>query len=264
MQKEGVKLRKRTCMWELPQGAENRGPVVSQSQNTWQREGEGDDRECRSSAGPRGYETKREIRRSCARPESLCLSVRANEREIKVCEINQKNIVCLTYKCACVCSHVSGQTANEHKCTCAFCAHCNPRSGSRGKAVCERVSWRSPPPTPGPGWNVTALQPGPQQLSSARLSQAQRRHHRFCCWEALVSCSHSQPPRLCYCWLRQRGTQLRTRGLRAAFLTSQSLQNPEKALRRRWWSFWMPGGCVFSLSGSQLVSKSVSWTVSQW
>lgn len=50
------------------------------------------------------------------------------------------------------------------------------------------------------------------QLGSALLSQAQSRHD-LCCCEALVSCAHSPPHRLCYCWPTQRGTQLRTRGL---------------------------------------------------
>lgn len=46
----------------LPQGDENRASVVFAAtgcrQNTWQREGEGDDRERQSSGRPGGYLTK--------------------------------------------------------------------------------------------------------------------------------------------------------------------------------------------------------------
>lgn len=132
--------------------------------------------------------------------------------------IYRNSILCLSYKSMPVYVPLSGQTANGNKRMCAFVHAVIPRQGRMGKQ-CASVF-------PGPGWNVTVLQPGPQQL---RL--APRSHHRCCsccCRVALVSCAHSPPPRLCFCWPGQRGAQLKARGLGESFHTRQGRESPEK------------------------------------
>lgn len=82
--------------------------------------------------------------------------------------------------------------------------------------MCECVSCRSPPPRhPAPA--ETWLCSSQVLSSSAQLSSVRLRAAITAADEARVSCAHSPPPQLCYCWPSQRGTQLRTRGLAEAF-----------------------------------------------